>query len=94
MKALTEKSVQISRDARGRCFDNLFVERLWRSVKQEEVYLKEYQAVWEAETSLRKYFDFYNFQRPHQSLGYQTPCSIYQKGVQIKENKGVKATNF
>ena len=91
---MSEKAVQISMDGRGRCFDNIFVERLWRTVKQEEVYLKEYQDVWEAEESLRKYFDFYNYRRPHQSLGYKTPFEIYQKGLKIKENKGAKAANF
>ena len=94
LKVLSEKAVQISMDGRGRCFDNIFVERLWRTVKQEEVYLKEYLDVWEAEESLRKYFYFYNFQRPHQSLGYKTPFEIYQKGLKIKENKGAKAANF
>lgn len=94
VKVLTEKEVQISMDGRGRCFDNIFVERLWRSVKQEEVYLKEYSDVWEAEESLRKYFDFYNYRRPHQSLGYKTPFEIYQKGLKIKENKGAKAVSF
>lgn len=94
LKVLSEKEVQISMDGRGRCFDNIFVERLWRTVKQEEVYLKEYLDVWEAEESLRKYFYFYNYQRPHQSLGYKTPFEIYQKGLKIKENKGAKAANF
>jgi putative transposase len=94
LKVLTEKGVQISMDGRGRCFDNIFVERLWRTVKQEEVYLKEYLDVWEAEESLRKYFDFYNYRRPHQSLGYQTPFEIYQKGMKNKENKGAKAVSF
>ena len=94
LKVLAEKEVHISMDGRGRCFDNIFVERLWRSVKQEEVYLKEYGDVWEAEESLRKYFYFYNYQRPHQSLGYKTPFEIYQKGLKIKENKGAKAANF
>ena len=81
-------------DGGGRCFDNIFVERLWRTVKQEEVYLKEYEDVWEAEKSLSKYFDFYNHRRPYQSLGYRTPFGIYQKGLKIKENKGAKAANF
>ena len=94
LKVLIEKGIQISMDGRGRCFDNIFVERLWRTVKQEEVYLKEYQDVWEAEESLRKYFDFYNYRRPHQSLGYKTPFEIYQKGLKIKENKGAKAVSF
>ena len=94
LKILEEKGIQISMDGRGRCFDNIFVERLWRSVKQEQVYLKEYGDVWEAETSLRKYFYFYNYRRPHQSLGYKTPFEIYQKGLKIKANKGAQATNF
>ena len=94
LKILEENQVQISLDGRGRCFDNIFVERLWRTVKQEEVYLKEYLDVWEAEESLRKYFKFYNYERPHQSLNYQTPFEVYQKGVQIKENKGAKSSNF
>ena len=94
LKVLTEKGIQISMDGRGRCFDNIFVERLWRTVKQEEVYLKEYLDVWEAEENLSKYFEFYNYRRPHQSLGYKTPFEIYQKGLKIKENKGAKAANF
>lgn len=94
LKILQENKIQISMDGRGRCFDNIFVERLWRTVKQEEVYLKGYADVWEAETSLRKYFEFYNFRRPHQSLGYQTPAEVYQKGLKIKENKGAKTDNF
>ena len=94
LKVLEEKQVQISMDGRGRCFDNIFVERLWRSVKQEEVYLKEYADVWEAEESLIKYFYFYNYERPHQSLNYQTPFEIYQKGLKIKANKGAKNSHF
>ena len=65
-------------DGRGRCFDNIFVERLWRTVKQEEIYLNEYQDVWQAEDRLRKYFEFYNHRRPHQSLGYLTPAEVYR----------------
>ena len=74
--------------------DNIFVERLWRTVKQEEVYLKEYEDVWEAEESLKRYFEFYNFSRPHQSLDYQTPAEVYQKGLKIKERKGEKSSNY
>ncbi len=78
-------------DGRGRCFDNIFVERLWRTVKYEEVYLKEYADVWEAEENLRRYFQFYNYQRPHQSLKYQTPFGVYQKGRKTEQNEGAKA---
>jgi putative transposase len=81
LKVLLENGIQISMDGKGRCFDNIFVERLWRTVKQEEVYLKEYEDVWEAETSLRKYFEFYNFKRRHQSLNYQTPFEVYQSKI-------------
>ena len=94
LKVLQTHNVQISMDGRGRCFDNIFVERLWRSVKQEEVYLKEYADVWEAEESLKNYFDFYNYHRPHQSLKYQTPFEVYQKGLIIKEKKEQKAVIF
>ncbi len=91
LRVLQENKIQISMDGRGRCFDNIFVERLWRSVKQEEVYLKEYADVWETEESLRSYFEFYNYHRPHQSLKYQTPFEAYQKGRKTEQNKGVKA---
>ena len=62
--------------------------------QQEEVYLKEYADVWEAEEALRKYFKFYNFERPHQALGYKTPFEVYQKGLKTKETKGAKSSNF
>ena len=80
IKVLVARGIQISMDGKGRCFDNIFVERLWRTVKQEEVYLNEYQDVWQAEDRLRKYFEFYNHRRPHQSLGYLTPAEIYRSG--------------
>ncbi|MBI1870400.1 MAG: transposase [Chlamydiae bacterium] len=60
-------------DGRGRAFDNIFVERLWRSVKYEDVYLKGYQTMTEAEEGLKRYFQFYTNERFHQSLGYRTP---------------------
>ena len=70
--------IQISMDGRGRALDNVFVERLWRSVKYEEVYLHDYQTVPEAILGLRKYFGFYNTERPHQSLDYRTPQEVYE----------------
>lgn len=94
LKVLQTSNIQISMDGRGRCFDNIFVERLWRTVKYEEVYLNEYLEVWEAESSLSGYFDFYNHRRPHQSLGYKTPFEVYQAGLKIKENKGAVKPNF
>jgi putative transposase len=74
---LQQTGVAISMDGRGRAFDNIFVERLWRSVKYEEVYLKDYGVVDEARQGLRDYFTLYNSERPHQSLGYRTPAEVY-----------------
>ena len=76
-KRLEESGITISMDGRGRAMDNVFVERLWRSVKYEEVYLHDYEQVGEAVRNLGNYFLFYNQERPHQALGYQTPAAIY-----------------
>ena len=77
---LTEAGVAISMDGRGRVFDNIFTERLWRSVKYEDVYLKDYEAVDEARQGLAAYFRFYNTDRPHQALGYRTPADVHFGG--------------
>ena len=69
--------VQISMDGRGRCMDNIMTERLWRSLKYEEVYLKDYASVRDAREGISRYFDFYNRRRLHQSLNYQTPETVY-----------------
>ena len=74
---LEKQDITISMDGRGRAIDNIFIERLWRTVKYEEVYLKDYGGVLEAVSNLKSYFTFYNHERPHQSLGYQTPAAIY-----------------
>lgn len=79
-------SIQISMDGRGRCFDNIFTERLWRTVKYEEVYLREYRSFDEARSSLRQYFHTYNHRRLHQSLGYKTPAEVYCSKVEILSN--------
>ena len=76
---LEAEGIMISMDGRGRVYDNIFVERLWRSVKYEEVYLKEYETVREAVSSLRVYFGFYNQERLHQALGYKTPYQLYTR---------------
>ncbi len=81
-RLLLDKEIAISMDGRGRAFDNIFIERLWRTVKQEEVYLKDYETFWEAEEGLNRYFEFYNNERHHQALGYKRPVEIYcQKEV-------------
>lgn len=69
--------IKISMDGRGRAFDNIFNERLWRTIKQEEVYLKDYQSFREAKESLTEYLNFYNQKRIHQSLNYLTPTEVY-----------------
>jgi len=74
---LQAREVQISMDGRGRALDNIFTERLWRTVKYEEVYLHEYAHPREARQGLGGYFPFYNDERPHQALGYRTPAQVY-----------------
>jgi putative transposase len=74
---LENAKIRISMDGRGRVYDNIFVERFWRSVKYEEVYLHEYRTVAEAHAQLDAYFRFYNEERPHEGLGYRTPHEVY-----------------
>jgi putative transposase len=78
---LKRDGIQISMDGRGRCFDNIMIERLWRSVKYEEVYLKDYVSVRECREALSAYFAFYNHERRHQGLARRTPWEVYQSGV-------------
>jgi len=66
-------------DGKGRFYDNIFCERLWRTVKYENVYLKDYQSIKEAYEDLKEYFYYYNNERIHQALGYKTPAEIYHK---------------
>ena len=77
VKAVLGKNILFSMDGRGRALDNIFVERLWRSVKYENVYLEDYQSVSEVRVGLTKYFQFYNTQRLHQSLEYRTPYEAH-----------------
>ena len=77
------RGVQISMDGRGRAMDNIFTERLWRSVKYEEVYLNDYETPRQARAGLTRYFQRYNYQRPHQSLGYLTPAAVYLAPIQL-----------
>lgn len=78
---LRERGIQISMDGKGRYLDNVFVERLWRSLKYEEVYLHAYEHAREAREGIGRYFEFYDEQRPHQALGYQTPAAFYRAGL-------------
>jgi putative transposase len=78
---LRAAEVLISMDGKGRCIDNVFVERLWRSLKYEDVYLYAYEGLVEARGGIGRYFAFFNERRPHQSLGYQTPDAIYRTSM-------------
>src|ERR1700720_998258 len=80
---LKRHEITISMDGKGRCMDNIFVERLWRSLKYEEVYLNAYESVAEAKAGIDAWLSFYNDERLHQSLGYRTPRQIYQEGLWI-----------
>lgn len=74
---LLSKEIKVSMDGRGRALDNVFIERLWRSVKYEDIYVKGYRGLMEAEQGLEEYFEFYNTKRPHQSLSYSTPEEMH-----------------
>lgn len=84
---LLDKGIRVSMDGRGRALDNIFIERLWRTVKYEHVYLQDIQTVQEAWLGLRDYFGFYNHQRLHQSLDYRTPAQVYLAGCQDGQPK-------
>ena len=88
-QVLPEHGVKISRDGKGRYSDNIFVERLWRTLKYEEVYLKAYSNSTEAGKEVGAYFRFYNDQRPHQALGYRTPAEMFHGAIDApgKESK-------
>lgn len=83
---LEGNQIKISMDGKGRCFDNIHQERLWRTVKYEEVYLKSYDSVAEAREELAKFVEFYNYSRPHQSLSYKTPAEVYFADAVIAKN--------
>lgn len=80
-EVLLGKEIAISMDGRGRVFDNIFVERLWRTVKYEDIYLNGYETLPQAEQGLQAYFQFYNTERYHQALQYQTPRSVYRRTI-------------
>jgi len=87
-KQLLDNQVRISMDGRGRVFDNIFIERLWRTVKYNNIYVQEYHTVSDARSGLQEYFDLYNTERLHQSLGYQTPWEVYS-GIPLPERKSI-----
>jgi putative transposase len=85
--ALQTAGVAVSMDGRGRCLDNVFVERLWRSVKYEDVYVRGYAAVPELQQGLGRYFGFYNDERLHQALDYRTPAAVYREARPSKQRR-------
>ena len=86
ISVLKNNGVTISMVGKGRCYDNIFVERLWRTVKYEEVYLKDYAGLKDARHSLNEYFIFYNNERLHQSLNYKKPYQVYFENIEDKNS--------
>lgn len=89
IEKLEQNSILVSHDGRGRVFDNIMIERLWRTVKYEEVYLQEYFEQKDAESGLGSYFPFYNNERLHQSLRMRKPREIYREGLKLNKNKAI-----
>jgi len=85
---LEAAGVAVSMDGRGRCLDNVFVERLWRTVKYEDIYLWRYEAVPELQRGLGRYFPYYNEERLHQALDYRTPAAVYRQGRAVGKSAG------
>jgi putative transposase len=83
-QALKDKEIKISMDGKGRAMDNIMIERLWRSVKYEEIYVNEFKSVEQLRKALKKYFNFYNHERPHQSFNAQTPAEVYYGKNQLR----------
>lgn len=84
---LEDRGIRVSMDGRGRALDNVFIERLWRSVKYEDIYLKDYDGADELYRGLSKWFEHYGHQRPHQGLGYRTPWSVYRDSTSAAEQR-------
>ena len=87
---LLDRAVAVSMDGRGRALDNVFIERLWRSVKYEDIYLKDYASVDEVYDGLSAYFEKYNHERHHQALDYLTPAKVYEWGAEVKSKRRVE----
>ena len=79
VEAMTLYGIKISMDGKGRCLDNIFIERFWRSIKYEDVLLKSYESLIEARKAIAAYIEFYNSVRPHQALKYKTPNQVYEE---------------
>src|SRR5258708_37188866 len=93
LDGLLGRAIQVSMDGKGRALDNVFTERLWRSVKYEEVYIADYDSPRAAQRGLAAYFEFYNHRRLHQSLDYQTPAEVYFRSPFSLPNPAVTPTS-
>jgi len=82
---LERAQVKISMDGKGRAIDNVYIERVWRSLKYEDIYIRDYQTARELKSGINRYFEFYNLRRSHQSLGYKTPNEVYYAGSQVEK---------
>jgi putative transposase len=80
---LQEANIEISMDGRGRCFDNIFIERLWRSIKYELIYIQDFEDGKHLTEEVKKWLTWYNEERPHQALGYQTPDQVYRQSLKL-----------
>lgn len=89
IKPLIDKGIKISMDSKGRALDNIFIERFWRTLKYEHLYLRAYSDGQELHQGLSEYFQFYNQDRKHQSLNYQTPAMWYLNGIEGKEKSTI-----
>lgn len=92
ISVLERHGIRISMDGKNRALDNILVERFWRSLKYEDIYLREYQTLADLKAGLRRYFEFYNSERFHQSLDYATPDEVYDSRFCRKSREGLKAT--
>ncbi len=86
---LLDRSIAVSMDGRGRALDNVFIERLWKSVKYQEIYLRNYETAADVEEGLTLYFAKYNHERPHQSLDNLTPAKVYEWGAAVRSKRRV-----
>lgn len=94
LERLSAAGVQISMDGKGRATDNIFVERLWRSLKYEEVYLKDYTTPKEARQGVGSYIDFYDYRRVHQALDYRTPATLYFEGRSLASRASHRSPSY
>jgi putative transposase len=94
VRRLQEQGVKISMDGKGRALDNIFTERFWRTLKYEDAYLKDYESPRAARVGLGEYFQFYNYERPHQALGYRTPAELYWGKVDNQNGRARKEQNL